>query len=204
MPQIHSFPPIENPSATILILGSMPGMESLRAAQYYAHPRNVFWKIMGELTGAAPELPYETRVEKLKSAGIALWDVLASCTRHSSLDADIEAESIIANDFVSFLKSHPNITHVFFNGAMAEQSFRKHVLPVLANRPPHYLRLPSTSPAHASLRYEQKLEAWKLILRNNSPGQGASFPLNQKLSLISVNTDELSCSRPKKVLLPPR
>ncbi|MBI3481283.1 MAG: DNA-deoxyinosine glycosylase [Nitrosomonadales bacterium] len=164
MPQVQSFPPIENPSAHILILGSMPGKESLRAGQYYAHPRNAFWPIMGELVGAAPALPYQTRIRKLKSAGIALWDVLACCTRHGSLDADIEADSIRANDFADFFAQHPHITQVFFNGAMAEQCFRKHVLPSLEHLSLHYQRLPSTSPAHASLRYEQKLEAWHMIL----------------------------------------
>lgn len=174
MPHIQSFPPIENPTATILILGSMPGKESLRAGQYYAHPRNTFWTIMGELVGAAPALPYEARIQKLKSAGIALWDVLASCKRHSSMDSDIEAGSICANDFASFFRAHPHITHVFFNGTMAEQCFHKYVQPMLKNRPLHYLRLPSTSPANASMSYEQKLNAWRVILssmREEATGQ---------------------------------
>ena len=168
MPHIQSFPPIANPTARMLILGSMPGKESLRAGQYYAHPRNAFWPIMGELAGALPTLPYEARIRMLKSAGIALWDVLASCKRHSSMDADIEADSICPNDFASFFLKHPHITHIYFNGAMAERCFRKHVQPtleaVIEKRPPRYLRLPSTSPANASMRYEEKLEAWKNIL----------------------------------------
>ena len=172
---IRSFPPIADPTAKILILGSMPGKESLRAGQYYAHPRNAFWAIMGELAGAAPALPYETRTEKLQSAGIALWDVLASCTRHSSMDADIDAASICPNDFASFLFNHPNITHIFFNGSMAEQCFHKHVQPLLAplpgHRPLHYQRLPSTSPAHASMTYQQKLQAWKVILQFSTAQQ---------------------------------
>ena len=169
MPQIQSFPPIENPTAHILILGSMPGKESLRAGQYYAHRRNAFWPIMGELVGAAPTMAYEARTQILKSAGIALWDVLASCTRHSSMDADIEANSICPNDFASFFLTHPNITHVFFNGTMAEKFFHQHVQllldPPLENRLLHYQRLPSTSPANASMRYEQKLRAWRAILQ---------------------------------------
>jgi len=174
MPHIQSFPPIADATANILILGSMPGKESLRAGQYYAHRRNAFWAIMGELVGASPALPYETRTQQLKSAGIALWDVLASCTRHSSMDADIDAASMCPNDFASFLLKHPNITHVFFNGSMAEQCFRKHVQPLLeplpGQHPLHYQRLPSTSPAHASMTYEQKLKAWKVILQF-SPAQ---------------------------------
>jgi hypoxanthine-DNA glycosylase len=171
MSQIQSFPPIENPTAHTLILGSMPGKESLRAGQYYAHPRNAFWPIMGELVGAAPTLPYDARTQILKSAGIALWDVLASCTRHSSMDADIEKESICPNDFASFFLNHPCITHVFFNGTMAEQCFHKHVQPLLdlllKQRPLNYQRLPSTSPANASMRSEQKLIAWKEVLQSN-------------------------------------
>ena len=143
----------------------MPGKESLRAGQYYAHPRNAFWPIMGELIGAAATLPYKTRTQILKSAGIALWDVLASCTRHSSMDADIEADSICANDFASFFLKHPHITQVFFNGAMAEKCFRKYVLPSLENKSQYYHRLPSTSPANAAMRYEQKLKAWEVILK---------------------------------------
>jgi hypoxanthine-DNA glycosylase len=168
MPPIQSFPPIENPSASILILGSMPGKESLRAGQYYAHPRNAFWPIMGDLVGAAPGLPYEARTRMLKSAGIALWDVLASCTRHSSMDADIDADSISVNDFASFFLKHPGITAVFFNGGMAEQCFRRHVRPLLEHRSLHYQRLPSTSPANASMSYAQKLKAWEAILQDRA------------------------------------
>lgn len=170
MPHIQSFPPVENPGATILILGSMPGKESLRTRQYYAHPRNAFWTIMGDLFGAAPDLPYEARIQMLKSAGIALWDVLASCTRHTSMDADIEAGSICVNDFVSFFGRHPGITQVFFNGTMAESVFCKHVQPLLEPRLPDCRRLPSTSPAHASMRYEQKLGAWKAVLEASPLG----------------------------------
>lgn len=163
MSRIQSFPPIENPNAHILILGSMPGKESLRAGQYYAHPRNAFWPIMGELIGAVPTLPYAARIQKLQSAGIALWDVLASCSRRGSMDADIEAATIRANDFASFFRTHPHIIHAFFNGTMAEQCFRKHVQPLLGHLPLHYQRLPSTSPAHAALSYTRKLEAWRVI-----------------------------------------
>lgn len=147
----------------------MPGKESLRAEQYYAHRRNAFWTIMGELVGAAPTLSYVARTQKLKSAGIALWDVLASCTRHTSMDADIAPGSITPNDFASFLLKHPHIKQVFFNGSMAEKIFHIHVQPLLEplheQRPLHYQRLPSTSPAHASMSYEKKLQAWKVLLQ---------------------------------------
>ena len=165
MPQIYCFPPIEDSNARVLILGSMPGKESLRLGQYYAHKRNAFWTIMGELTGAAPSTPYETRVQILKSAGIALWDVLASCRRCSSMDSDIDEAT--PNDFKSFFRSHPHITDVFFNGSMAEKCYQKHVH--LETLPLHYQRLPSTSPAHASMAYDQKLKVWQAVMQSTHP-----------------------------------
>lgn len=164
MPRIESFDPASNADARLLILGSMPGRKSLEQHQYYAHPLNTFWKIMSELVGAPPALPYEARLLTLKACGIALWDVLASCERRSSLDTHIRNES--ANDFASFFTRHPHITQVFFNGAKAEQSFRKFVLPVQKLPPLEFHRLPSTSPAHAGMPYENKLEAWGKILRH--------------------------------------
>lgn len=163
IPLIHSFAPIEDTDAKVLILGSMPGKESLKAGQYYAHHGNAFWTIMGDLIGAKPTLSYELRIQKLKASSIALWDVLASCSRHSSLDADIDKYSIATNDFETFFSIHSNITHVFFNGAMAEKSFHKHLKCTLESRVLQYQRLPSTSPTHASMTYSQKLTAWKVI-----------------------------------------
>lgn len=163
MPRIRSFEPISNANARILILGSMPGKKSLEQNQYYAHPANTFWKIMGELAGAAPELPYAQRLEALTSNGIALWDVLASCERKSSLDSHIANES--ANDFASFFARHPHITRVFFNGSKAEQCFRKFVQANQALPPLQFQRLPSTSPAHAGMRYADKLQAWRTAVR---------------------------------------
>jgi len=148
----------------VLVLGSMPGAESLRLRQYYAHPRNAFWRIMGDLVGASPELPYTTRTRRLKSAGIALWDVLAACTRDGSLDAAIDTDSIIINELPAFLARHPRITHVFFNCATTERCFRIHVQPALEPDALQLQRLPSTSPAHAALDYQQKLQAWRAIL----------------------------------------
>lgn len=159
--QAQCFPPIEDAGARILILGSMPGRESLRAGQYYAHPRNAFWPIMEELTGSQPAQPYPVRVQMLKTAGIALWDVLASCRRPGSLDADIDPSSIYPNDFQTFSLNHPGISRVYFNGAMAEKCYQKYVQCTISL---HYQRLPSTSPAHASLSYAQKLAAWRTLI----------------------------------------
>ncbi len=164
MSAIQCFPPIEDAAARILVLGSMPGKESLRAQQYYAHPRNAFWTILGKLVGATPALAYDDRTAALKSAGIALWDVLASCTRDGSLDSAIDATSTTPNDFAAFFRAHPGITRVYFNGAMAESCFRKLVLPSQTFRPLNYQRLPSTSPANAAIPYQRKLDAWRVLL----------------------------------------
>ena len=167
MPHVQSFAPIADARARILILGSMPGAASLAAGQYYAHAQNLFWRILGEITGAAPSLPYATRARALKSSGIALWDVLESCAREGSLDADIDDATIRANDFVSFYRAHPRIVQVFFNGVKAEACYRRYVLPLLANGPasPAYQRLPLTSPANASMSRAHKLRAWTQALR---------------------------------------
>lgn len=159
---IACFPPIADKHARVLILGSMPGKESLRAQQYYAHPRNAFWQIMGDLFGATPELAYKARVALLKEKGIAVWDVLASCTRASSLDADIDPASLVVNNFAAFYRAHPCIARVFFNGAMAEKFYLKHVS-FAAHPKLHFKRLPSTSPAHAGMVYAQKLQHWRVI-----------------------------------------
>ncbi|CAG4885039.1 G:T/U mismatch-specific uracil/thymine DNA-glycosylase [Georgfuchsia toluolica] len=161
---VYSFPPIENQKARLLILGSMPGAASLRAGQYYAHPHNAFWPIMGALVGADPALSYRARAVALKAAGIALWDVLASCEREGSLDADIHHDSVVVNDFPGFFAVHPHLTAVFFNGGMAQTCFHRHVMPLLGDMPLRFARLPSTSPANASWSRERKLEAWRKAL----------------------------------------
>lgn len=163
MTRIQCFPPVVNEHATVLILGSMPGKKSLEEQQYYAHPANAFWRIMGKLIGAHPELSYPKRLDALKTAGLALWDVLAACERTSSLDSRIREEK--ANDFETFFAQHPRITHVFFNGSKAEQSFRKLVQEKQQLPPLTYHRLPSTSPAHAGMCYADKLRAWHAITR---------------------------------------
>jgi hypoxanthine-DNA glycosylase len=164
--RVRSFPPIENTRARVLILGSMPGGASLRAAQYYAHPQNLFWRIMGDLLGAEPDSSYAARVRLLKANGIALWDVLESCVREGSLDSSIEEATIAVNDFASFFRTHPKIARVFFNGAKAESTYRRYVLGNASLALPNlnYLRLPSTSPAHASLSFKQKRDAWKVVV----------------------------------------
>lgn len=162
-PVITSFSPIANDNARVLILGSMPGVQSLNAGQYYAHKQNAFWKILGEIIGLDSQAQYSERTEQLKAKGIALWDVLHTCERNGSLDSAIAAATI--NDFAAFFKLHPNIGHVYFNGATAERYYRLYVLPQLSANSLNYLRLPSTSPAHASLPYHEKLALWKAALQ---------------------------------------
>lgn len=161
---IAGLPPIENPRARVLILGSMPGVASLAAAQYYAHPRNLFWPLLGTILGFDPGSPYALRVDALKRAGIALWDVIGCCRRSGSLDARIESKSVVANDFAAFLDRHPQLHTLCFNGATAEASWRRHVLPGLGARDLRTLRLPSTSPANASIDYARKLAVWSAAL----------------------------------------
>ncbi len=167
MDLLHSFPPLARADARILILGSMPGVASLEAGQYYAHPRNAFWPIMAALTGCAATAPYAQRTCALLDTGIAVWDVLAACERTGSLDTAIAPASMQANDFAGFFHAHPQIRHVFFNGGLAEQSFRRLVLKpqqaAIAPAPPftcHFLRLPSTSPAHAGRSLAEKQRVW--------------------------------------------
>lgn len=158
---IRSFEPIATPKARVLILGSMPGIASLEAGQYYAHPQNAFWRIMGELVGAGPEKPYKERARILKSQGIAVWDVLQSCIRPGSLDSDIRDE--VPNDFAAFFAAHPRIRHIGLNGGKAAASFKRHVA---RHCPPDIVvtTLPSTSPAHAARRFAEKCALWRAAL----------------------------------------
>lgn len=161
MIRLKSFPPIVSETSRVLILGSMPGDVSLKAGQYYAHPRNAFWRIMGALFEAGPQLSYEARVDRLRRAGIALWDSLHSCVRPGSLDASITGEE--PNDFATFFSAYPRIEHVFFNGSKAETVFRRHVLPSLPMDRLVFARLPSTSPAHAAMSFEAKVRKWTVV-----------------------------------------
>jgi TDG/mug DNA glycosylase family protein len=163
MNTVTSFSPLADKSARVLVLGSMPGVLSLQANQYYAHPRNAFWRIMASIYGFSADSPYETRVEQLKASSVALWDVLQACVRVGSLDSAIEKGSRVSNDFQSFFQQHPHITCVGFNGAEAEKSFRRFALPHLSVSGITFARLPSSSPAHA-VSLEQKTAAWRVAL----------------------------------------
>lgn len=142
----------------------MPGRASLEAQRYYAYRHNQFWPIMAELLGFDVSLPYAKRCLELRRAGIAVWDVLQQCERPGSLDSAIVESSIVPNDFPGLLKRCPRLRHVFFNGAKAEHSFRRYVLPAFCETSMAFARLPSTSPANAGQTIQQKREAWSAIL----------------------------------------
>lgn len=157
---ITCFAPLIDDECQILILGSMPGVKSLEMQQYYAHPRNYFWKILYKLFDAAYEEDYKKRTVFLKTHHIALWDVLKSCEREGSLDTDIKNEEI--NDFDWFFECYPNIKGVFFNGTKAYETFRKKV--GFKYEGVTFKKLPSTSPAHA-LKFDDKLKSWQIICK---------------------------------------
>lgn len=162
---LTGFKPIVGESPKILILGSMPSEKSLQQTEYYAHPQNAFWAIMGELFNFDHKAGYAQRTNQLKQHHIALWDVIAQCTREGSLDTSIDKDSIVANDFSDFFSSHPTIDYVFFNGNKAEQEFNKRILPVLGDTAEKltFQRLPSTSPANARMSKKEKLKHWSVL-----------------------------------------
>lgn len=165
----EGFPPIADERATVLILGTMPGEESLKKNEYYGNPRNMFWKIMARLLEFEYTAIYEERTRILKNNKIALWDVMQACERQGSLDSAIIDSTIEENDFVSFYSSHLDIRHVFFNGTKAEKEYRKRVLPRLSAEAKgiESSRLPSTSPAMARLSFDEKLLEWSNIKKHD-------------------------------------
>lgn len=154
----YSFPPISNPNATVLILGTMPSVQSLALGQYYGNSRNTFWKLLFTIFDTPFSTDYESRKILLLQNRIALWDVLQACVREGSLDSAIEQE--IPNDFNSFLNAHPHIQHIYFNGQKAAAYFKHYVK---SGNNYHLVTLPSTSPAHAGKSFEMKLQEWSAI-----------------------------------------
>lgn len=153
----------------LLILGSMPGVESLRRQQYYGHPRNAFWSILSQLlSGEQPPASYQERIDMLQRAGIALWDVLAGCRRSGSLDSSIVAGSEIPNEIPALLRRCPGIARVACNGKRAHASFIRYISPILSEEERAELELislPSTSPAYASMSRGEKCRQWQLRLQ---------------------------------------
>jgi double-stranded uracil-DNA glycosylase len=144
--------------ARVLVLGTLPGEESLRVQQYYAHPRNLFWPILFALFGAATLSDYGAKLAFARAQGIALWDVCMVGEREASADATIRRETPNAID--QLLDAHPSIGAVTFNGTGARRLYDKH----FPRRPElTYLAMPSTSPAHARLNFAAKLAKWAAL-----------------------------------------
>ena len=141
----------------------MPGEKSLAANQYYAHPQNSFWKIIFSICNEEFSDKYTDRVQVLKKNQLALWDVLKSCQRSGSLDSNIVSNSSVVNDFSEFLKTHNKISKICFNGQKASQIFKRHVIKGSERFYADYtlITLPSTSPAHASMKWTEKQAAWR-------------------------------------------
>ena len=162
----EGFPPVEPKRARILILGTLPSAESIRQGQYYAHPRNAFWPIMGELFGAGRDLPYAARLRKLAARGVILWDVLQAAQRPGSLDSAIHPRRLAPNAIPELIARHPELERIVFNGGPAEALFRRHVAKACGDLlvGVKLVRLPSTSPAHAARTHAQKIVAWRAAL----------------------------------------
>ena len=161
--EIYSFQPIIDKQSTILILGSIPGVKSLEANEYYGNPRNHFWKIIYTLLNKELEQNYSQKVALLKRNGIALWDVISTCHRQGSLDTNIKAEK--ANDFHSLLKIYPGIKFIGFNGTKAFNTYKKMIGLQSLNKI-NYALLPSTSPIPGKNRksFEDKLQVCAILL----------------------------------------
>ena len=160
---LRGLPPIEAATTRILILGSMPGQESLNQQKYYAHPRNAFWFIMAGLLKFESTLSYPKRQKMLTENRVSLWDVLENCVRPGSLDGDIVTTSEVANNLDDFYRRHPELQAIAFNGRKARHSFTRHFLRHDKKRWQNLtlIDLPSTSPAHAALRPAEKLKLWQ-------------------------------------------
>ena len=159
LPRLQGLAPVVGPGAKLLVLGSFPGVASLLAQQYYAHPRNQFWPILSALWGlevgeALNALPYSERLSVVKGRGLAIWDVYAGCVREGSLDSAIKASEL--NDLAGLIRQVPTLRAIAHNGGESARHTRVTQalgLPVF--------KLPSTSPANASWSFERKLAAWR-------------------------------------------
>jgi len=152
--------PVADQQSVVLVLGSFPSEQSLQAGQYYANPRNQFWKLMEALFEVPSDASYDRRVASLLGWRIGLWDVIARCRRKGSADAAIR--DIVPNALPEFLRRHPSISYLAFNGARAEATAVAHAPEVLRLEGVRHKRLPSSSPAHA-VPLARKLESWRTL-----------------------------------------
>lgn len=159
--QLQGLAPVVGAGARLLVLGSFPGVASLQAQQYYAHPRNQFWPILSAIWGLDGEAnlankPYAERLPVALAHGLAIWDVYAGCKRHGSLDSAIE--NAVLNDLAGLIRALPTLKGIAHNGGESA----KHIKITQALGLPVY-KLPSTSPANASWSFERKLVAWREV-----------------------------------------
>lgn len=160
---LTGFEPIIDRDCEILILGSMPGEESLRKQQYYGYKRNHFWKIIFALFGQQQVDDYETKKAFLLQHHIALWDVIEQCNREGSSDSNIK--NVVPNDFKTLFENYPKLKRVCFNGKKAHELYNRYVLQGVNEDRFIYIVLPSTSPANTT-SFEQKLSEWKKVTDN--------------------------------------
>lgn len=160
----RSFPPVVDLKTRLIVLGSLPGEESLARAQYYANPRNHFWRLIGAVIGSdLVALGYEARLEAMLAAGVGLWDTVGAATRRGSLDGNIRLDR--ANDLATLVASLPRLRAVGFNGGKSAALG----MPQLAERTDlKLIPLPSSSPAYTR-PFEEKLEAWMKLAPFLSP-----------------------------------
>ena len=161
MNNCKSFAPSIDNNSHIFILGSMPGVKSLEMCQYYAHPQNRFWKVMGAICNESKlhELDYNLKLKILLKNNIALWDTIKSCKRDGSLDSDIQNET--PNNIRKLLKKYPNIKTICLNGNKSYSAFKKYFPDLLENYNCH--KMPSTSPANAKYGLNKLIDEWKVI-----------------------------------------
>ena len=160
-PVLTALPPLVSSRTRLLILGSFPGVASLKAQQYYGHPQNHFWRILQAIWPSCA-MPvgvgsYQKRSEWLLDKGLGVWDVYATCEREGSLDNNIR--HAVVNDFSGLRRLCPGLQAIAHNGG---ESF-KHAKHTAVLGLPVY-RLPSTSPANASWSFERKLAAWREVI----------------------------------------
>jgi hypoxanthine-DNA glycosylase len=155
MERQHSFAPLVNTASRILILGSLPGVESLRRQQYYAHPRNAFWRLLYAVFAREPDEDYLSRCAFLLAHNLALWDVCQSAERSGSADSKIGG--VRPNDIAGLLAEYPHIERILLNGRKAESEYRRYFKPL----PLAAVYVPSTSPALAALNFDEKLRRWQ-------------------------------------------
>lgn len=162
----HGLPPIVFPESRTLILGTLPGDESIALQQYYVDPRNQFWSILSAVSGHTAS-EYSDRLRAIRLSRLALWDVLSRAERAGSLDANIRNEK--PNNFASFFTDHPSVRTVIFNGGTSERLFQRHIfrfLPAKLKDELSLRALPSTSatPGRYVLPFDQKVSRWKMAL----------------------------------------